>query len=97
MPYVTAPGRTGHSSMRSSIQGGIRLRRVDYSPGYESDHWCDRGHVVHVLEGRLTISLKDGRAIELNAGASFIVGDGVDPHSAASESGASVFIVDSAQ
>ena len=26
---------------------------VEYSPGYLADHWCDRGHVLYVLEGEL--------------------------------------------
>ncbi|MBK8268080.1 MAG: DHCW motif cupin fold protein [Planctomycetes bacterium] len=97
MPEIKMPGRTGHATMQTFTRGGIRLRRVVYSLGYESDHWCDLGHVVHVLEGTLTMRLKDGRAIDVPAGGSFMVGDGIDPHSAVSVTGAKVFIVDASQ
>ena len=33
---------------------------VEYSPGYFADHWCDRGHVLYVLEGELDTELRDG-------------------------------------
>ena len=26
--------------------GDIRVRIVEYSPGYLADHWCDRGHIL---------------------------------------------------
>ncbi|MFN7133844.1 MAG: TRAP transporter large permease subunit, partial [Myxococcales bacterium] len=33
--------------------GDLRVRMVEYSPGYLADHWCDRGHVLFVVAGEL--------------------------------------------
>ena len=41
---------------------------VEYTPGYLADHWCDRGHVLYVLEGELDTELRDGRTFKLAAG-----------------------------
>ncbi len=67
---------------------------VEYSPGYVADHWCERGHVVLVLEGELITELKDGRSFVLRAGSSYHVADLRDPHRSASPKGAKLFIVD---
>jgi quercetin dioxygenase-like cupin family protein len=88
-------GSTGTSRWRTVEAGGIRLRIVDYSPGYLSDHWCPKGHVFYVLEGEFGIKLKDGTDIVLGAGMSFIAGDDdANPHRGYSEKGARAFIVD---
>ena len=47
------PGETGTASWRTVMLGDVRIRRVDYSPGYLADHWCDRGHILYVLAGEL--------------------------------------------
>ena len=28
----------------------IRVRMVEYTPGYFADHWCQKGHVLLVLQ-----------------------------------------------
>ena len=48
---------------------------VEYSPGYLADHWCDRGHVLYVLQGELDSELRDGRKFKLTAGMSYQVSD----------------------
>jgi quercetin dioxygenase-like cupin family protein len=53
--------------------GNIRVRMVEYTPGYLADHWCSRGHVLLVLEGELVTELKDGRIFTLRAGMSYQV------------------------
>ena len=35
------------------------LRLVEYSRDM-LPHWCDKGHIGHIVEGRLTIELKTG-------------------------------------
>jgi len=95
VPRTEHPGAHGTSFWRTVETGGLRVRMVDYAPGYESDHWCARGHVLLVLEGEAVIRLKDGREHRLTAGQSFQVSDDeANPHSAHSPSGALVFIVD---
>jgi quercetin dioxygenase-like cupin family protein len=95
IPGLKVPGDSGTSTWRTVEAGGIRIRLVEYSPGFRSDHWCARGHVLKVLEGEVTVRLKDGREFALGPGAGFVVGDDeANPHMAFTEQGARVFIVD---
>jgi hypothetical protein len=55
------PGETGQALWRTLNIGELRVRMVEYTPGYLPDHWCDRGHVLYVLEGELDTELRDGR------------------------------------
>ena len=88
-------GETGTSYWRTFSSADLRVRMVDYMPGFRADHWCPRGHVLLVLEGELKIELRDGRVIKLPPHTSFQVGaDDSNPHLAYTEKGAKVFIVD---
>ena len=91
---VAHPGETGVACWRTRQFGDIRVRIVDYSPGYLADHWCEKGHVILCLEGELHTQLKDGRVEVLRAGMSYQVGDGVAAHRSYSPKGAKLFIVD---
>ena len=95
VPPTTHPGETGEAVWRTFAVGDLRVRIVDYSPGYLADHWCDRGHVLLVLEGELISELKDGRKFVLRPGVSYQVSDfGDAPHRSYTEMGAKLFIVD---
>jgi quercetin dioxygenase-like cupin family protein len=73
----------------------IRVRLVEYSPGYVSDHWCEKGHILLCLEGELATTLRDGRVFTLKPGQSYQVADGPEgAHRSASKLGARLFIVD---
>jgi hypothetical protein len=88
------PGESGMAYWRTLEAGNIRVRMVEYSPGYLADHWCERGHVLLVLEGELVTELKDGRSYTLKPGTSYQVADKAAPHRSRTESGARIFIVD---
>lgn len=88
------PGQQGSALWRTQHFGAIRVRRVDYSPGYLADHWCEKGHVLFCLEGELHTELADGRCFVLKPGMSYQVGDGQEPHRSATTQGAKLFIVD---
>jgi len=88
------PGETGMAYWRTLEIGNIRVRMVEYTPGYFADHWCNRGHVLLVLEGELTTELKDGRVFTLAPGMSYQVADDTAPHRSHTASGAKLFIVD---
>jgi len=89
------PGETGTASWRSFTVGDLRVRMVEYSPGYRADHWCDRGHVLLVLEGELETELRDGRKVTLKPGQSYQVSDfGDAAHRSSTRVGARLFIVD---
>jgi hypothetical protein len=87
-------GETGTSYWRTRNFGAIRVRMVDYSPGYLADHWCEKGHVVFCIEGELHTELKDGRSFVLKPGMSYQVADGAEPHRSSTASGARLFVVD---
>jgi len=92
---VEYKGESGTSFWKTFEAGNIRVRMVEYSPDFKSDHWCGRGHVLLVLEGELVIKLKDGREFTLTSGTSFqVADDDRNPHLAFTEKGANVFIVD---
>lgn len=87
-------GVTGKAYWRTFEMGNIRVRMVEYTPGYLADHWCDRGHVILVLEGILMTELSDGRKFILTPGTSYQVADGANPHRSSTETGVKLFIVD---
>jgi quercetin dioxygenase-like cupin family protein len=91
---TTHPGETGVAAWRTREVGNARVRVVEYSPGYLADHWCERGHVIHVVEGELTTELRDGRSFTLAAGQTYIVADGDGAHRSRTRIGARLFIVD---
>ena len=62
---TTHPGETGKALWRTLDIGDLRVRMVEYSAGYLADHWCDRGHVLYVLQGELDTELRDGRTFKL--------------------------------
>lgn len=88
------PGQRGSALWRTQHFGAVRVRRVDYSPDYVADHWCEKGHVLFCLEGELQTELADGRCFVLKPGMSYQVGDGQEPHRSATTLGAKLFIVD---
>lgn len=87
-------GTTGFALWRTREFGGIRVRMVEYSPGYLADHWCEKGHILLCLEGRLDTELADGRRYTLTPGTSYQVADGAEPHRSSTDVGAKLFIVD---
>ena len=87
-------GITGKAFWRTRHFGDIRVRMVEYTPGYVSDHWCEKGHVLLVMQGRLDTELADGRKFTLLPGTSYQVADGAEPHRSSTEIGAILFIVD---
>lgn len=88
------PGETGFALWRTQNFGDIRVRMVEYSPGYAADHWCSKGHVILCLSGALDIQLGDGKRLSLKPGQSYHVGDGDPPHRSLSVGGTTLFIVD---
>jgi hypothetical protein len=94
VPTTEHKGETGVAWWRTFEAGNIRVRMVEYSPGYLADHWCPRGHVLLVLEGELVTELKDGSLHALRAGQSYQVADNAMPHRSRTTGGARLFIVD---
>ncbi len=87
-------GETGTAYWRTFQNDNIRVRMVEYSPGYKADHWCRKGHILLCLEGELRTELDDGRAFLLTPGTSYLVADDANPHRSYTKTGAKLFIVD---
>ena len=91
---VEHKGERGVAWWRTQQFGSIRVRMVDYTPGYLADHWCVKGHILFCLEGQLDTELADGRKFTLTAGMSYQVADQAEPHRSATAIGAKLFVVD---
>ena len=88
------PGASGVAVWRTVEAGEVRVRMVEYKPGYLADHWCTRGHVLLVLEGELVTELQDGRVVRLTPGMSYQVANADVPHRSSTQAGAKLFVVD---
>lgn len=87
-------GESGIATWRTCQFGAIRVRMVEYSPGYRADHWCSKGHILLCLEGELHTELKDGRTVVLTPHTSYQVGDHAEAHRSFTPTGAKLFVVD---
>jgi|SRR5690242_17471706 len=87
-------GESGVARWRTCQFGTVRVRMVEYSPGYRADHWCEKGHILLCLTGELDTELADGRRFQLRPGMSYQVADKAEPHRSSTGVGATLFIVD---
>ncbi|MEI6720964.1 MAG: DHCW motif cupin fold protein [Betaproteobacteria bacterium] len=87
-------GDSGMAYWRTRNFGAIRVRMVEYTPGYVADHWCSKGHILMCLEGELETELADGRVFVLKPGMSYQVADAAEPQRSRTTGGAKLFIVD---
>ena len=94
VPSTEQRGDSGVAYWRTVLCGGIRVRMVECLPGFVSDHWCTKGHILLCLDGELITELDDGRSFILTRGMSFQVADDCEPHRSSTRVGAKLFIVD---
>jgi hypothetical protein len=87
-------GETGTALWRTGEFNGIRVRRVEYPPGYPADHWCSKGHILLCLEGELHTELADGRRFVLTPEVSRQAVDGAEPHRSRTGTGVKLHIAD---
>lgn len=87
-------GETGIAYWQTQKFGDIRVRLVEYTPGYFADHWCVKGHILFCMEGELQTELEDGRKFVLKPGMSYQVADNAEPHRSFTSIGAKLFVVD---
>jgi hypothetical protein len=87
-------GETGVAFWQTIQFAGLRIRLVEYSKGYLADHWCQKGHVVHCLEGEFTTELSTGVKLKLLKGETYVVSDELSSHRSVSEHGVKLLIVD---
>lgn len=94
IPRTEHPGETGAAYWQTQTFDEIRVRLVEYTPGYLADHWCSKGHILFCMEGELDTELEDGRTFTLKPGMSYQVADNAEPHRSSTSIGAKLFIVD---
>ena len=94
IPVEEHTGITGKAYWRVYMMNEIRIRMVEYSPGYMADHWCSKGHILFCMEGEMETELIDGRKFILSKGMSYHVGDANEAHRSHTEAGCKLFIVD---
>jgi len=87
-------GERGFVYWRTQQFGDIRVRMLECTPGFMSDHWCNKGHILLCIEGELHTELQDGRRFKLTPGMSYQVAEDEEPHRSYSEHGAKLFVVD---
>jgi quercetin dioxygenase-like cupin family protein len=91
---VEYQGEIGVAFWQTIQFAGLRLRLVEYSPRYLADHWCQKGHVVHCLEGEFISELSTGEKIKLKKGETYVVSDDLSSHRSVSENGVKLLIID---
>ena len=94
IPRTEHKGETGVAYWQTIQFQGLRIRIVEYSEGYLADHWCEKGHIVHCLEGNVASELKDGTKNVLTEGMSYVVSDELSSHRSAAENGVKLLIID---
>ena len=87
-------GENGIAYWQTQYVNDIRVRKVEYTPGYKADHWCSKGHIILCLEGEMHTELQDGRILKLTAGMTYFVGDNCEAHQTLTQTGCKLFIVD---
>ena len=93
-PKTEHKGETGMAYWQTQKLNDIRVRLVEYSPGYKADHWCKKGHVLYCFEGEMETELEDGRIMPLTEGMCYLVGDNNEAHRSSTKTGCRLFIVD---
>lgn len=91
---VEHTGGTGTSYWQTIQFPGLRIRMVEYGQGYLADHWCQKGHIVHCLEGAFISELSTGEKIQLSKGDTYVVSDELSSHRSISEHGTKLLIID---
>ncbi len=91
---VEYKGETGVAIWQTIQINGLRIRFVEYSKEFLSDHWCQKGHIVHCLDGEFITELSSGEKIILTKGETYVVSEGLSSHRSISENGVKLLIVD---
>ena len=56
-----------------------------------ADHWCQKGHIVHCLEGEFVSEMENGEQFILKQGMSYIVSDEVSSHRSTTKDGVKAY------
>lgn len=87
-------GETRTSIWQTIQLYNLRIRIVQYSANYLADHWCQKGHIVHCLEGEFISKLDNGDKIIMTQGMTYVVSDEMSTHRSLSKVGVRLLIID---
>lgn len=88
------PGITGSAIWKTCQLPGLRVRLVTYTAGYLADHWCQKGHIVHCLEGELITEQENGERYILKQGMTYVVSDDLSSHRSKTAGEVKLLIID---
>lgn len=94
IPVTEHEGETGYATWQTVQYPGLRIRLVAYSKGYFANHWCTKGHIVHVLEGEFVSELQTGEKFKLTKGMTYVVSDELSSHRSITKHGVKLMIID---
>ncbi|QHT71284.1 hypothetical protein GXP67_33835 [Rhodocytophaga rosea] len=94
IPREEHAGKEGLAYWQTVQFPGLRIRLVEYGPGYLADHWCEKGHIIHCLEGSFVSELKTGEIFTLQKDMSYVVSDDLSSHRSFSKDGVRLLIID---
>jgi hypothetical protein len=94
VPRTEHKGETGTAFWQTIQYPGLRIRLVEYTKGYVADHWCQKGHIVHCLEGEFISELQNGGEFSLKKGMTYVVSDDLSSHRSMTKDGVKVMIID---
>lgn len=94
IPRTEHKGETGVAYWQTIQFQGLRIRVVEYSKNYLADHWCEKGHIVHCLEGEFWSELQNRERVHLSKGMTYAVSDELSSHRSISENEVKLLIVD---
>jgi len=94
IPKTEHKGEYGTAFWQTIQLPGLRIRIVEYTKGYVADHWCQKGHIVHCLEGEFVSEFRNGEKFHLTKGMTYVVSDDLSSHRSVSKSGVKVMIID---
>jgi len=94
LPKTEYKGESGKAFWQTLQFPGLRIRIVEYSKDYRADHWCQKGHIVHCLDGEFVSELQDGKKFIMTKGSTYVVSDGLSLHRSISKDGVKLMIID---
>lgn len=94
IPKTEHKGESGTSFWQTVQFPGLRMRIVEYSEGYLADHWCQKGHIVHCLEGEFVTEQENGEELLLKEGMTYVVSDELSSHRSRTEKRVKLLIID---
>ena len=65
MPFIRAPfphlpwAQGTHPLERKKASADHPAALLEFAPGFEDPHWCERGHAGYVLSGLIELDLED--------------------------------------